>query len=544
MKTVELSGGAVTDRLAIQIDLLQEAFRTLSTASTLKDLAGRFVAIVRRVQAGSDVCLVHRTVGSEVWQDLSNPTTRHPADFLPLPEGQTGTVVSLNAASTEIYAVLKLVDLSYAGLIISSQTSGSPFNDTDLLSARLFAHLFDNAYQAMLSRRNEKGLIFSLNHRVLQLNSLIDTGIEVARLDQGITPEQMALQRAASLTNASRGIVTVTGANGQTQVYSFPAESVAASPLIVTAQAGQHRISSSFSFGGSSYEFELHNKESRTGPVPFDETDQLLLDALARQVHASLENRYLHAQSLEKQKIEQDMAVAASIQQRILPTTLPLIDGYDVAGINIPSKAVGGDYYDCIALPDGRFALVIADVSGKGVPAALLVSSLHAYLSAYIESGKPLRDLVGRLNRVICQASTDDKFITAYLGILTPSTGEFESLNAGHTSTFLLRADGSVQELSTGGVPLGMLDMDFPYQSETVTIQPGDRLLLYTDGVTEAMNENGDLYDTYAPLKDFIVQQRSEKAGGFIHDLISDIKRFTGKAEQNDDITALYLLRR
>ncbi len=450
----------------------------------------------------------------------------------------------MNATSTEIRAVLKLVDLSYAGLIISSQLSGSPFNDTDLLSARLFTHLFDNAYQAMLSRRNEKGLIFSLNHRVLQLNSLIDTGIEVARLDQGITPEQMALQRAASLTNASRGIVTVTGANGQTQVYSFPAESAAASPLIVTAQAGQHRISSSFSFGGSSYEFELHNKESRTGPVPFDETDQLLLDALARQVHASLENRYLHAQSLEKQKIEQDMAVAASIQQRILPTTLPLIDGYDVAGINIPSKAVGGDYYDCIALPDGRFALVIADVSGKGVPAALLVSSLHAYLSAYIESGKPLRDLVGRLNRVICQASTDDKFITAYLGILTPSTGEFESLNAGHTSTFLLRADGSVQELSAGGVPLGMLDMDFPYQSETVSIQPGDRLLLYTDGVTEAMNENGDLYDTYAPLKDFVVQQRPEKAGGFIHDLISDIKRFTGKAEQNDDITALYLLRR
>ena len=257
------------------------------------------------------------------------------------------------------------------------------------------------------------------------------------------------------------------------QVYSFPDGSAAAPPQIVTVPGGQHQISSSFSFGGNSYSFELYNKESRSGPVPFDETDQLLLDALARQVHASLENRYLHAQALEKQKIEQDMAVAASIQQRILPTALPAIEGYDVAGINIPSKAVGGDYYDCIALPDGRFALVIADVSGKGVPAALLVSSLHAYLSAYIESGMPLRDLAVRLNRVICHASTDDKFITAYLGILTPATGEFESLNAGHTSTFLLRADGSVQELSTGGVPLGMLDMDFPFQSETVTIQAG-----------------------------------------------------------------------
>jgi phosphoserine phosphatase RsbU/P len=544
MKPAELSESGATDRLSVQIDLLQEAFRTLSTASTPKDLAGRFVAIVRRVQAGSDVCLVHRAVGSEVWQDLTNIANRHPADFLPLPEERSGSAAFLDPTSTEIRVVLRLVDLSYAGIIITCKLSGSQYSDAELLSARLFAHLFENAYQSMLSRRNEKGLIFSLNHRVLQLNSLIDTGIEVARLDQDITPEQMALQRAASLTNASHGTVTVTATNGQTQVYTFPEGSAAALPQIVTVQGGQQQIGTSFSFGGNNYSFELHNKESRSGPVAFDETDQLLLDALARQVHASLENRYLHAQALEKQKIEQDIAVAASIQQRILPTALPAIEGYDVAGVNIPSKAVGGDYYDCIALPNGRFALVIADVSGKGVPAALLVSSLHAYLSAYIESGMPLRDLAGRLNRVICHASTDDKFITAYLGILTPSTGKFESLNAGHTSTFLLRADGSVQELSKGGVPLGMLDMDFPFESETVTLQPGDRLLLYTDGVTEAMNENHELYDTAFPLKDFVVRQKPDKASGFIHGLITDIKQFTGKADQNDDITALYLLRR
>ncbi len=544
MKPFEISESGLTDRLAVQIDLLQEAFRTLSTASTLKDLGGRFIAIVRRVQAGSDVCLLHRSAGSDTWHDPTNAGVLHPADFLPVPDERSGSIAVLDPTSTEIRVILRLVDLSYAGIIISSKLPGVQLTDADVLSSRLFAHLFDNAYQAMLSRRNEKGLIFSLNHRVLQLNSLIDTGIEVARLNQDITPEQMALQRAAMLTNASRGMVTVAAANGQMQVYSFPEGSAAATAPVMTVQAGQHHIISSISFGGNSYLFELFNKESRSGPVAFDETDQLLLDALARQVHASLENRYLHAQALEKQKIEQDIAVAASIQQRILPTSLPGIEGYDVAGINIPSKAVGGDYYDCIALPDGRYALVIADVSGKGVPAALLVSSLHAYLSAYIESGMPLRDLAVRLNRVICHASTDDKFITAYLGILVPTTGEFESLNAGHTSTFLLRADGSVHELSTGGVPLGMLDMDFPFQTETVTIQPGDRLLLYTDGVTEAMNENGDLYDTAFPLKDLVVTQRSDKAGSFIHELIGDIKRFTGKAEQNDDITALYLLRR
>lgn len=543
MKPVEISESGMTDRLAVQIDLLQEAFRTLSTASTQKDLAGRFVAIVRRVHAGSDVCLVHRAVGSDTWQDMTNMTDLHPSDFLPLPEGGSNSLALLNPGSTEIRVVFKLVDRSYAGIIISCKLADSYFTETDLLSSRLFAHLFDNAYQAMLSRRNEKGLIFSLNNRLMQLNSLIDTGIEVARLNPDITPEQMALQRAASLTNASRGTVTVTSPGGQVHRYSFPEGTGAAPAQVVTSQGG-YQITSSFSFGGNSYMFELFTKESRSGPVAFDETDQLLLDALARQVHASLENRYLHAQALEKQKIEQDIAVAASIQQRILPTTLPPIEGYDVAGINIPSKAVGGDYYDCIALSDGRFALVIADVSGKGVPAALLVSSLHAYLSAYIESGIPLRDLAGRLNSVIGRASTDDKFITAFLGILTPATGEFEALNAGHTSTFLVRSDNSVQELSTGGIPFGMLDMDFPFQTETVTIQPGDSLLLYTDGVTEAMNENGNLYDTAVPLKEFVVRHRTDKAAGFINELITDIKRFTGKAEQNDDITALYLLRR
>lgn len=544
MKQVEISESGLTDRLAAQIDLLQEAFRTLSTASTLKDLTSRFIAIIRRGQPGSDVSVVHRAVDSETWQDPTSVTGRHPAGFLPLPESRTGASAFLDPTSTEIRVAFQLVDHSYAGMIITPRTPEAQLSEGDLLSSRLFAHLFDNAYQAMLSRRNEKGLIFSLNHRVLQLNSLIDTGIEVARLNQEITPEQMALQRAASLTNASRGAVTVTTANGLMQVYSFPEGTGAVPPQLVTAPGGQQLISSSFSFGGNSYLFQLYDKESRSGPIAFDETDQLLLDALARQVHASLENRYLHAQALEKQKIERDLAVAASIQQRILPTSLPAVEGYDVAGINIPSKAVGGDYYDCIALPDGRFALVIADVSGKGIPAALLVSSLHAYLSAYIESGMPLRELAGRLNRVICRASTDDKFITAYLGILTPATGELESLNAGHTSTLLLRADGSVQELGTGGVPLGMLDMDFPFQTERVNIGPGDRLLLYTDGVTEAMNEESELYDTAHPLKDFFVRERSDRAGRFIHELIGDIKRFTGKAEQNDDITALYLLRR
>jgi len=138
---------------------------------------------------------------------------------------------------------------------------------------------------------------------------------------------------------------------------------------------------------------------------------------------------------------------------------------------------------------------VVADVAGKGIQAALLVSSFHAFLSAYLENTVQLLEMAGNLNRAVFRASTDDKFITGFIAILNPATGELETLNAGHTPGFLLGTDGSVRDLSTGGVPLGMLDLDFPFQSESVTIGPGERLLLYSDGVTEAANERNELYD-------------------------------------------------
>jgi len=339
------------------------------------------------------------------------------------------------------------------------------------------------------------------------------------------------------LTNASRGLVRIV-ADGQIEESYFPHGK--APPQ--GTQNG-HRIHSSFEFSGSTYTFELYDKERRRGAGPFEETDQVLLDALARQVHASLENRYLHQQALEKQKIEQDISVAASIQQKTLPETLPSIEGYDLFGINIPSKSVGGDYYDCIPLPDGKYALVIADVSGKGVPAALLVSSLHAYLSAYLEGGFSLAELVQRLNKVIYRASTDDKFITAFIALLTPQTGEIESISAGHNAIYLLKNSQTIHELKAGGLPLGMVDAELPYESEQARIERGEQLLLYTDGIPEATNESGHLYESAVPLTEFALKNRSERAETFIGKLITDIKRFVGAAPQSDDITALYLRR-
>lgn len=528
-----------TDRLSDQIGSLQEAFRRLSRAATLKDQAEQFLSVVGRYFEGDRISLFTRAGPVGMWQPLAGNIPFDATALEALNDQSDGSAPLVDAGLARICLAHRLVDQTQLGIVLVRTPPAMPYSDLDVISLRLFVALIDSAYQDLLSRRNEKDLIFSLNHRVLQLNSLIDTGIEVAKFTDDARPHHLALERAASLTNASKGCVRVTAADGATETISFPAGDAAPS-----AAPQERRLVSEFQYAGYSYRFELFDKESRGGIIPFEETDQLLLDALTRQVHASLENRYLHEQSLEKQKIEQDIAVAASIQQRILPKALPRIEGYDIFGINIPSKSVGGDYYDCIPLADGRYAFVIADVAGKGVPAALLVSSFHAYLSAYLEGAFPLVNLVGKLNRVISHASTEDKFITAFLGILAPGSGALETVSAGHNPVFLQRAGGDVEELALGGVPLGMLDIDFPYQRETVTIERGDRLLLYTDGIPEAANDQYQLYDTGSPLKDFMRQHRPESADAFIREMIDDVKKFTGNAPQNDDITALYLLRR
>ncbi|MGB5875047.1 MAG: PP2C family protein-serine/threonine phosphatase [Bacteroidota bacterium] len=528
-----------SDRLGTQIESLQGSFRKLSRAASVKELAQQFAAVLRDIFSDAAIDLYHRSEAEGEWEHLTGTGSDQPDEHLTVPQNRTASTCCLSKSGTSLAIVQRLVDRSYVCLILRKKARGATYSDVDVVSVRLFFHLFDNAYQTVTHKRSEKDLVFSLNHRVLQLTSLIDTGIEVSKLDQATTVHSLALERAASLTNASKGIVKILEGDRLKDQVVFPAGT-----RTDDLESSISRISSEFTFEGDTYTMQLFEKESRSGTVPFEETDQLLLDALARQVHASLENRSLLQQAIEKEKIEKELSVAASIQQMILPKTLPAIEGYDVAGINIPTISVGGDYYDCIALPDGRYALVVADVAGKGMPAALLVSSLHAYLSAYLETQMSLAELSTRLNRAIYNASPDDRFITAIVVMLDPSTGEIESANLGHNIGYVLRKDNSVQELKEGGLALGMLDIEFPYTSEKFTLEPGERLWLYSDGVPEATNDQHDLFDQGTPLPEYTQSHKPDQAQGFIDQLIGEIKAFTGNAPQSDDITALYLLRK
>ena len=190
------------ERLSVQIDTLQEDCAVLTAAVNLKDLAARFSTILSRSYKGADVELRFHRAGSPNWRALPSAGGEKPLEAIPLPEGDKPMHAYIGDNGTELCVVQRLMDHSHLAVRLCRPHSARPYDTSDLVSLRLHAHLFDVGYQTLHSHGTEKELIFSLNHRVLQLNSLIDTGIEVTKLDQDVPPHHLALQRAASLTNA------------------------------------------------------------------------------------------------------------------------------------------------------------------------------------------------------------------------------------------------------------------------------------------------------------------------------------------------------
>ncbi|HLN58628.1 MAG TPA: PP2C family protein-serine/threonine phosphatase, partial [Thermoanaerobaculia bacterium] len=181
------------------------------------------------------------------------------------------------------------------------------------------------------------------------------------------------------------------------------------------------------------------------------------------------------------------MELAAAIQREILPHSLPEVSGVELAAANLPTRHVGGDYYDLFPLSRGRLGLLVADVSGKGVPAALLVSTVHAAVHLQIDEAKTVVDLVTRIDRHLRRYAATRKFLTLFFGLFEPDTGLLTYVSAGHNPALLVRGSGEIERLNSTGVPVGM----FPgasWREESVTLALGDMLCVYTDGLTEAVN--------------------------------------------------------
>lgn len=533
MANSELS--SLVEKLNLQVKSFQEGFDVLSLSRNLNELAKSFSHILRGNLLAINVNIFHKNSEENDWRALYlhqkeslNFTNHLETDTLP-------KVVDVEDDQYKLSITVPLIDNTYFGLLIGTKIDKSDFSSFDRISIQIFLQLLTNAYQAYLNHKKEKELIFSLNHRVLQLNSLIDTGIELSALDKTDSLLELALERAVVLTNASAGAVIVFENKDETKITTFPP-----GLDIEYFYKSSDKLTTKFEMLGKNYEFILIEKESRHGIVQFDETDDILLGAFARQLSSAIENEHLHREAIEKQNIEKELSVASDIQKRIIPESLPEIRGYDVAGINIPSKEVGGDYYDCKKLNDGRYALIMADVSGKGVPASLLVSTLNASLNAYLDLQIPLDELAVKINTVIYNASPSNKFITFFIALLDPESGELEIINAGHNPSLMLKNDKTLYKIDAGGVALGMFDMGLPFEGEKLKIEKGEKLLMFTDGIPEAMDKKENEYSDER-LEQFLINYNFTDSTDFINALVKDVRKHTKNTPQSDDITALCL---
>ncbi len=273
---------------------------------------------------------------------------------------------------------------------------------------------------------------------------------------------------------------------------------------------------------------------------PYLESDLEFLQTLGNVAIISLENARLFIETLEKQKLEEEMALARNIQVRLLPKTMPDLSNILLHGINVPSKQVGGDYFDIISIDSNCLGITIADVSGKGMGAALLMSNLQASLQSLAKENYSLDKLVGRINNVIYQNTDPEKYITFFYGQLDKKTLTFDYVNAGHNPPYLLHKDGTMDELSTGGIILGMMP-DMPYEIGACHLKKGDMLMLYTDGVTETMTLEDEEYEETRLINFLKRTGLSKKPEEINNDLILELEQFASGAPQSDDITILTL---
>lgn len=280
----------------------------------------------------------------------------------------------------------------------------------------------------------------------------------------------------------------------------------------------------------------------RMNREPYTQPDIEFLSSLGNLAIISLENARLFREAIEKQRLEDDLLIARDIQKRLLPEALPHIAGYDIAATNVSSKQVGGDYYDVISLDEGRYVIAIGDVSGKGTPASLLMANLQATIRALVPLGLPLSELTGRVNDLICENTGSDRFITFFWGILDAANHSLHYVSAGHNPPYVFHQNGIVERLDKGGMILGVMKTLNTYQSGDVRFEPNDVLILFTDGVSEAMSAGAEEFGE-PKLEEVSKANLALSAENLLATIVTSVREHSKGTTQSDDITMIVLKR-
>jgi sigma-B regulation protein RsbU (phosphoserine phosphatase) len=257
------------------------------------------------------------------------------------------------------------------------------------------------------------------------------------------------------------------------------------------------------------------------------------LETLSTEAAVAIENARLYREAVERAKLDQELKVAAAIQQSLLPASNRSGRFFSTAGTSVPCRAVGGDFFDFVDLPTGQFGFILGDVAGKGAPAALLAAAVLGMFGAEASYQTSPAPLVTRLNQTLFRRGIEARFLTAFYGLLAPD-GTLIYSNAGHNAPMLVGRD-SVRRLETGGLVLGLFE-HAAYDEEPVRLAPGDVVVAFSDGVSEALNEAGDEF-TDERLLASVAAHRGKAPQELLLGLLADVRTFCGSATPTDDVT-------
>ena len=275
--------------------------------------------------------------------------------------------------------------------------------------------------------------------------------------------------------------------------------------------------------------------------APFTNQDKRLLSIIGSQSAQLIENARLYEEEKALLLLQEEVKMASSIQRKLLPESKPEIPGFQVSCINIPAQSVGGDYYDFIHFSSGKIGFCVGDITGKGMPAAMLMANLQATIRSQASIFEESSDCLRGTNKLLFHSTDPEKFATVFYGILEPESGTMEFANGGHDAPLLLKKGKEIKSLHATGLLLGMME-NASYNKGNITLDPGDTLLIYTDGVTEAMDTANNEYGLQR-LHQHIADHNDKSSDELMNFIISDIRKHAEGTSQSDDITLMIIKR-
>ena len=470
----------------------------------------------------------------------------------------------LASSGLEVVCAIRKADRVIALMALGSRGDGKGFGTEDAGFLRSVA--------ACAATPIENGLIYDelrrvnqrLSVKVFQLNTLFEVSRELGTTfdEEGIqnvvistVMGHLLVSRCALYLAEPSGALVLTqgrGLRADAGLQRLPAEVVAPardrlrSPVdvealpegelrqrlsaarmaLVVPLVGQARVEGFLAVG------------RRASGDPFSDEDRDFAQTLVRQALAALESVQAQRARLDRQRRDKEMQIAREIQQSLFPRTCPVLPGLELAALSRPCYEVGGDLYDFIPLPGGRMALVLADVSGKGAPASILMASVHASLRAVAGTAPPPA-LMERLNRFLFESTQANKYVTLFYGELDPERRLLSYVSAGHVPSFLRRASGEELRLSEGGPVLGLLE-NACFEVGEVSLRAGDILAVNTDGVTEAQSPDEEEFGD-ARVFETLALHAESTARDALDGLVGAVERWSGPLGCSDDLTAMIL---